>query len=234
MRAALPAGWFPDVAPVLGAVLAGFGAVWAAIFTLYTFLLAQTRIATSTGPMLDLVAQDFFGQNLPRRAGESDAAFRARIALEMFRQRGTRASVVQVLTDLVGKTPIIFEPAYPYDTGAYGAAAGGLGTAAYGRAGGYGSLLLPFQFFVIGIRGSTSPIANVGGYYYGSGWDGGGYGIGAIEYASIQQFEGLVTDADMYAAVSSVRPVATIGWMALANASPWTVPPNPVTGLAAG
>ena len=31
LRAALPARWFGDVAPVLDAVLAGIGAIWAAL-----------------------------------------------------------------------------------------------------------------------------------------------------------------------------------------------------------
>jgi hypothetical protein len=46
--------------------------------------------------------------------------------------------------------------------------------------------------------------------------------------------ESQVTDADMDKAVAQVMPVCGIGWMALTNTSPWIVPPNPVTGLAAG
>ena len=104
----------------------------------------------------------------------------------------------------------------------------------YGCAGGWGSAQLPFQFFVVGFRGSISPVAGVMGYYTGSGWAGGGYGAGAIQYVSPSWYQGQVTDADLEAAVASVLPVATIAWMAIASASPWTVPPGPVTGLAAG
>ncbi len=235
MRAALPTGWFPDVSPVLDAVLAGFGSVWAAVFGLYVYLVAQLRIATATGGTLDMIAWDFFAARLYRRPGEADPALRARIGREMFRERATRHAVVQVLTDLVGKAPVVFEPAYTYDTGGYAAAGSLVGTGlAYNRAGGYGSMMLPFQFFVVAFRGSISPIAGVMGYWYGSGWAGGGYGAGAIEYVNPSQFDGQITDAAMQAAVASVLPAATIAWMAIVDSSPWTVPPNPVTGLAAG
>ena len=45
------------------------------------------------------------------------------------------------------------------------------------------------------------------------GWFGrGGYGRGAIEYASLEMVQGQVTDADIYAAVANVFPVAVVGW----------------------
>jgi len=216
-------------------VLGGFGSVWTGVYGLYLYLLAQLRIATATGGMLDLIAADFFANTLYRRPGEADAPLRARIDREMFRERGTRASVVQVLTDLVGRAPVVFEPAYTYDTGGYAAAGSGVGSCfAYNRAGGWGSLQLPFQFFVIAFRGTISPIGGVMGQYYGSGWAGGGYGAGAIEYVTPAWYEGTVTDADMEAAVVSVLPAASIAWMAITDNMPWTAAPNPVTGLVAG
>ncbi len=235
MRAVLPARWFPDDAPVLDSVLAGLGDVWASVFGVYSFLVPQLRISTATGSMLDLISRDFFDADLLRRSGESDAALRARIIRELFRECGTRTAAVRVLTDLVDRTPIVFEPAYPHDTGGYGEAGSGVCNGlAYGVAGGYGSLRLPFEFFISGIRGSRSTIANVMGYYAGSGWAGGGYGVGAFEYASISWTEGQITDADMFAAINGVRPAATIAWMRIVDTSPWVVAPDPVTGLAIG
>jgi len=230
LQSALPPNWFPDNAPVLSAVLQGFAAVLAQVYGLYVWLLAQTRLATMTGAMIDIFALDFFAAALARRAGEADAALRARIQRELWRERATRHAVVQVLTDLVGRAPIVFEPGYTYDTGGYGSP----GNLAYGRAGGYGSLELPYQFFLIGLRGSLSPISGTMGYYTGTGWAGGGYTVGAIQYGSEIWTEGRVTDADMEGAVAKVLPTCGIAWMAITNASPWTVPPNPVTGLAAG
>jgi hypothetical protein len=228
LRSALPPNWFPDSAPVLTAVLQGFGAVFAAVYGLYLWALAQTRLATMTGWMIDIFALDFFGNWLARRPGEADAALRARIQLELWRERTTRHAVVKVLSDLVGHAPFVFEPAHPHDTGGYGIAV------AYGLAGGFGSLELPYQFFVVALRGSLGVISGSMGWYYGTGWAGGGYTVGAIQYGSEAWTQGLVTDADMEAAVARVLPVCGIAWMAISNAWPWTVPPNPVTGLTAG
>lgn len=180
LQSALPPNWFPDTAPVLSAVLQGFAAVFAQVYALYVWLLAQTRLATMTGWMIDIFALDFFAAALARRAGEADAALRARIQRELWRERATRHAVVQVLTDLVGRAPIVFEPAHPRDTGGYATP----GNLAYGLAGGYGSLELPYQFFLIGLRGSLSPISGTMGCYTGTGWAGGGYGSGAIQYGS--------------------------------------------------
>src|SRR5271170_6436910 len=219
--AVLPAGWLPDNAPILGAVLAGFGAIWAQVYALLSWVTLQTRITTATGANLDLISLDFFGNNLPRRSGESDASFEARIEREMFRPKGTRAAVVRELTDLTGQTPLIFEPRLALDTGGY--TIGGIG---YGAGGGYGSLLLPFQFFVQAYFAIPAAIANVAGYYAGSGWAGGGYGAGAIEYADISNVPGLVQNADIYAGVNNVRPVATIAWVAISAAPVLPDPPG--------
>lgn len=138
MRAVLPAGWFPDNAPILTAILTGFGTVWAQMYAVLAWVQLQTRIATASGANLDLISLDFFGDDLPRRTGESDSAFEARIERELFRPKGTRAAVVRELTDLTGQPPRIFEPRLTSDTGGY--TMGGVG---YAAGGGYGSLLLP-------------------------------------------------------------------------------------------
>jgi len=228
MRAVLPAGWFPDSAPILTAILAGFGAIWAQMYALLAWVRLQTRITTATGANLDLISLDFFGGDLQRRAGESDAAFEARIERELFRPKGTRVAVVQELTDLTGQAPRIFEPRLTSDTGGY--AIGGVG---YGAGGGYGSLLLPFQFFVQAYFAVATPIANVGGYYAGAGWAGGGYGAGAIEYADTENVPGLIQDADIYAGVNNVRPVGTIAWVAISAAPVLPDPPSMPGGLVA-
>lgn len=211
LKATLPR-WFGDSTPILDAVLQGLAWAGAFIHELYAYVKLQTRIKTATDGWLDMIAADFFGTALLRQLNQSDASFRARIIINMLRERATRAGIVKVLEDLTGRTPLVFEPARPADTGSYGGP-----TIGYGMAGGYGSLLLPFQAFVTAYRPASNGIPTVAGYGladYGATFGGpGGYGVGAIEYASQDMVQGAVTDADVYNAIDSVKPVGTIIWM---------------------
>lgn len=214
LRAALPRRWFPDTSPVLAAVLAGLAWAWAELFTLWGFVIQQCRISSATGEWLDFIAADFFGPGIRRLPSESDASFRVRIRAEMLRERGTRASIISALRDLTGRTPIVAEPAWPGSAGGYGTAAMILGTGlGYGVAGHWGSLLLPFEFFVTAYRPEGEGVASVAGYYYGSGWAGGGYGVGAIQWISDDMFRAAITDADIYDVVNRTRPAGTIAWV---------------------
>jgi hypothetical protein len=218
LKAVLPTRWFADETPVLDGMLAGLAWGWAWAYSLLRYAAAQTRIATATDVWLDVIARDFFGARLCRRAGELDQPFRNRIARELLRERGTRGSIVSVLTDLTGRVPRVFEPARATDTGAYGSLAGAGGGLGWGIAGGWGNLSLPFQCFISAYRPSGSGIASV------AGWGGslpisgmGAYGIGTIEYGSLDMLQGQVTDADIYKAVAEVMPVASIGWMRISS-----------------
>ena len=214
IKAALPTGWFPDVTPVLDGVLSGPAYGWAWSYSLIGYVKAQARRLTASGVFLDMTAADFFGGYLSRFVNESDAALSGRIGRELFREKGTRAGLIAALTDLTGRAPTVFEPGYTMDTGGYGVA-GGMG---YGIAGGYGSLALPFQFFVTAYRPHGGGIAN------SSGWRSlpvtsaaGGWGAGAIQYGSLAMIAGQVTDAAIYNAVNNVRPVASIAWTNISN-----------------
>ncbi len=208
LKSVLPR-WFGDSTTILDALLQGLA--WAAsfVYSLWAYTELQTRIKTATDGWLDMISADFFGMALPRRANQSDASFRSRIIINLFRERATRGGVVKVLQDLTGRTPTVFEPLRPMDTGAYAAPNSG-----YGLAGGYGSMLLPFQAFVNALRPTGSGIPNVGGYGGTAGGPGpGGYGVTSqIEYASLSMIQGAVTDADIYAAIDSVKPTGTILW----------------------
>jgi hypothetical protein len=209
LLALLPLRWFPDTAPVLSAVLAGLADGWSWLYTMLTYAKLQTRVATATDSFLDLISQDFFATALPRRFGESDSAFRVRIQREMLRSRATRAALISELTNLTGRTPMVFEPARPADTGAWGAAAA-LG---YGAAGGWGSLKLPFQLFVTAYRPIGTGVPLVAGWGTGTA----GWGVGAMEYASLAMVESQVTDADIDAAIAGTVPVAVTAWTRISN-----------------
>jgi hypothetical protein len=213
MRAVLPTRWFPDEAPVLDGLLSGLSSAWSWAYDQLQYVKAQTRIATTSDIWLDIVAQDFFGDNIGRRVGQSDDAFRNSIQQNLFRERGTRGAIIAELLDLTGRAPGVFEPARPTDTGGYGSLTATDTGAAYGMAGGWGNLGLPFQCFIAAFRPVGIGIAAVAGW----GEPVGGYGQGTIEYASLDMLQGQVTDDDIYAAVAEVLPVATIGWTSITS-----------------
>ena len=208
IKAVLPTRWFADATPVLDGLLAGLAWAWSWTYSLLTYLQAQTRIATATDVWLDIIANDFFGERLQRRTSQSDDAFRLLIQSSLLREHGTRQAIVAAVTDLTGRAPAVFEPMRSTDTGGY--AIGGVG---YGVGGGWGSMALPFQCFVKAYRPVGSGIALV------SGWGGpvGGYGHGAVEYASMAMVQGQVTDGDIAAAIAGVLPVAAIAWTRIEN-----------------
>jgi hypothetical protein len=213
LKQVLPLQWFPDNTPVLDTLLNGIAWAWAWVYQLLQYVITQARISTAESTWLDLIAVDYFGSRLGRRVGEDDTAYRLRIKDELIRERCTRQAVISSLADLTGEPPIIFEPANPPDTGGYssiGAMGSGL---AYGVAGGWGSLELPFQFFVTAFRPAGMGIGSVSGW----GCSGGGYGQGSLEYASLSMMPGQITDADIYSAITDVLPVGVIAWARINN-----------------
>ncbi len=203
----LPGRWFADDAPVLEAVLSGMGQAWAGVYTLLQQVRAQTRIATANGIFLDIAAQDYLGSGLPRRAGEADAAFSARLRLNLLAPRATRAGLVEAVTNLTGRAPAVFEPLNVADTGGYNVNTG------YGVAGGYGSMTMPYQFLVTVYRPNDLPANHAGGYGAGPG----GYGDAPMFYASAAELAGNVSDAEIYAMVASVVPTSSIAWTKITN-----------------
>lgn len=213
LKAVLPLRWFSDETPVLDSVLSGLGAAWAWVYSLLEYVKAQTRIATATDVWLDVIAADFFGSRLARMTGEGDASLRHRISKELLRERATRNALNLALTQLTGRSPVIFEPSRPADTGGYGSLEGDGGGVSYNAYGGWGNLDLPFQCFVTAYRPVGGGIAEVTGW----GEAAGSYGAGAIEYASLAMVPAQVTDANIYATVAATIPVATVAWTQIDN-----------------
>jgi hypothetical protein len=122
LRLSLPKQWFQTDGTVIGAILGALSTSWAWAYSLYAYIKVQSRILTATDGWLDVVAGDFFGTSVTRKASQSDASFRAAIIINLFRERATRKAIITVLTQLTGRAPVIIEPQRPADTGAYGAA----------------------------------------------------------------------------------------------------------------
>jgi hypothetical protein len=220
LRQLVPPNWLPaGLTPIYDALLSGIANALSFAYGLFAYVRLQTRIATATDGFLDLIAADFFGSQLARGPGETDGSYRARIKAGIFRERGTRRSVVLILQQLTGRAPIIFEPQRAADTGGYGRAGSnssltgaptGQSTGLfYGKAGGYGSTKLQQQAFVTAFRPIGKGIPNVAGY----GISVAGYGVPSqSEYASLSMIETAVSDADIYAAINSVRPTCATLW----------------------
>ncbi len=151
LRLTLPVHWFGDVAPVLDALLSGLSGAWSALYTLLDFVKTQSRVGSATGDFLDLAATDFFGADFARRYQESDPSLRPRLLRAMRRERATRAALVDAALE-AGFTAKVFEPAQPYDTGAYNVSAG----LAWNIAGGWGSLQMPLECLVTATRGTAA------------------------------------------------------------------------------
>lgn len=119
LKRLIPTRWFNVTAPIRDAILGGIADATAWSYSLFAFVKAQTRLATATGQFIDLFAFDYLGLTIRRRDGESDALFAPRVQKEILRPRVTRAAMIEALTDLTGRAPIIVEPWNTGDTGAW-------------------------------------------------------------------------------------------------------------------
>lgn len=151
-------GWFPnppsdgedEQAPVLNALLQGFGSVFAWVWGLLTGTDEQARLATMSGAFLDMFAADFFGTGMPRKQGESDDDYRTRIQEALFPSLGTRPDVETTIQYEVGQAGRVIEPRNATDCKGLGSLAapsigGGYGYGAPALR--YGSRMVPFQLF---------------------------------------------------------------------------------------
>lgn len=199
LKAVLPARWFPDNTPVLDALLGGLASTAATLHGMIGYVRTQTRVASVSDNFLDLATMDYCANRVSRRALESDASLRPRLLREMIRERGTNAALVAAIQDVTGRTPAIFEPMAPGNTGGYGVACG------YGAVGGYASLTMPFQCLVTAYRPFA---ANAPAWTTGPG-------PGAPVAAALVPLP--VADADIYAAIAAVTPISAIAWTSLQN-----------------
>jgi hypothetical protein len=207
LKQVLPARWFSDVTPILDALLTGLASAWSGLYALLGYVQTQTRIATATGIFLDIASVDYLGDALPRRVAEADAVYSQRIRDNLLKPSATRASLVQTLTNLTGRAPVVFEPLNATDTGGYNINLG------YNTAGGYGSTNLPYQFLLTAYRPNSTPVSNAGGYGVGPG----GYNNAPMFYADTTEFAGTVSDSEIYATIAAVLPTSSIAWTQISN-----------------
>ena len=209
----LPKRWFAEQSPNLEALLTGIATPWVWLYNLITYVVSQTRLMTATDDSLDMISNDYFGRKILRKLDESDTIYRGRILAAVLREAASRPAVSAGLEDLIGNPPTIFEPANCLDTGAYGGLQGNLGFKgmgmAYGHIGGWGSLSLPFQFFVTATRPPTPGVSMLAGY----GTSNGGYGEGSSSYVDLSLLPGHVSDADIQTALCSLLPINAVAWL---------------------
>jgi hypothetical protein len=213
LRAVLPKRWFAERSPNLTAILTSIATPWVWLYGTVNYLIIQTRLSTATDEWLDLIAYDYFGDLLGRHTVEADTSYRSRIKSALLRDAATRSAVVSGLKALTGSRPIIFEPANCMDTGSYGSALmtsahPGAGLA-YGRAGGWGSMDLPFQFFITVVRPPTPGISLLAGY----GTPNGGFGAGVISYVDLTALSEYVTDENIQDTLCNLLPVNATAWL---------------------
>ena len=148
MRVVLPSSWFPasdetgSSTPVLDAILSGIGYAWAAIFTMLQDVQVQPGLATATGSFLDLASIDFFGGQLPRQPGDTDATFRTKLLTNLLVDKATRSALISTLLRVCGTTPTVQEPQQGPGLGGYGH--GGYNVSGFAL----GSAMMPFQLLV--------------------------------------------------------------------------------------
>ena len=201
----LPAGWFLKAGTLINAVVGMIATGGEQNTSDLDYMVAQSRIATATGFWLDVISAEFFGLgNLPRRAGEADSAFRARILDEMLRIRCTRTAMISALTDLTGVAPTVFEPAI--DLGCWDV------DLAWDSSGAWGSYDLTNEGFVDVALPQAPPLDLVG--WDNGAWDQTATWIDATQEASV------IAEEEVYRVVRLTQPAGVKIW-----ARTWPAPP---------
>jgi hypothetical protein len=207
LQSYLPRDWFGDLTqtPILNALLAGAASSLSLMYMLIMFFWAQTRLQTSSGGWVDMWAADFLGTSLPRKPGESDSSYIARIQISLFQQRATRPAMIKVLTQLTGRAPIIFEPSRPLDSGCLGTplSVGYCGVARMG------SIAAPFTALINAYRPQVSGGSAGAAYSNAITHSALATPLSYGYTGSLSEETSAATDADIYAAVAATKPIAT-------------------------
>ena len=123
----VPPSWTTPEAKVRGGVfwtlMSACGLVMTFLKALLVDAIQQIRIKTAWGSTLDVMSQDYLGNEpssrLRRHANETDNDFRDRLLAEILQERATRGGVSAAVERLTGAAPSIFEPFNVLSTGAW-------------------------------------------------------------------------------------------------------------------
>jgi hypothetical protein len=193
--------WFGNNSPNLDALMLGLATTDNYIYQLIQDAQLQTRIHTATGMYLDLASLDFFGGKLPRRPNENDDSYRNRILANLFQERATRHAEYIGLLKLTGRAPLIYES---FEDGAYLDQTAYLDNSTYGFDEAYTGYIIAFR---------PSPINSMLVY----GMDNNAY-LDVTAYAyDPSDFTIIVSDADIYALVDSIKCAGTLVWVHISD-----------------
>ncbi len=238
----LPNKWFGNISqantPKLYALLEGSANTSAYIFNFIEFADLQTRIQTSTGIYLDYTSLDYFDGALPRHQGENDTSFRKRILANLLLERATRPAMVQVLTLLTGRAPIIIEGFDPYDCGCYDQTLfywswdqltpPNTWWEGYGWSQPYTAIIIAFRVAPTGLFGrggfdtftGDDMVVRPAGFFYGAPFDYEPYLSGYNGYIDLLEEAVDVSDQDIINAVQQTKVFGTKIYLYIVN------PPN--------
>lgn len=162
----VPTSWFSPFSKKPGgifwALMSAKGQLLGAMQRIIELAKAQLRIKTATGFYLDVIGEDFFGENLGRKPAESDVSYRDRILSEILREKATVGGIRAAVEQLTGAPPEVFEAFNVRSVGCwtdlYNGAYAPSTLAAWGQ-----NTLNQFQTAAFG-SGGTTPQAGVGTY----------------------------------------------------------------------
>lgn len=183
--------WFGDDFPNLIATLTGSAVCNDFVYGLLKYIRLQLRLQDMSGETLDLFSQTYFGKKLLRHFDESDDSYRTRISVTLLRPGATRQAMIDVLTSLTGRVPIIWESGI--DSAFYNHAFYGHST--------YGASDDAYQAWIIAYR-PISP-EQAGTSYYGQT---GFYGHSFYQTS----FTNGITDQDILDAIEATKVYGTL------------------------
>lgn len=191
---------------IIYSFLQGMALTDSAIYDDIKYVDLQTRIRTATGINLDYIALDFFGPNLIRHAHENDTSFRARIFANIFQEKATRYGMINVLTKLTGRVPVVIEGQYPGDIGGYDE------TLFYDESGGMG-WIEAYTAIIFVFRPQPTGIMDRGGYDIFDNKPGFGYDFHGVtpsnSYIDLSEEILDVTDDDIINAIENTKVYGT-------------------------
>ena len=208
LNAVLPPWFGNDETPILTGLLNAYAYAGSALYAENAYVQLQMRITTATDTNLDLIAVDFFGINgLPRSPGEGDTSYRNRILATILEERATRRGMVNVLTNITGNAPLIFEPMRPADGGGYSVAGCG-----YSVAGGWSNPGVPYQCFITVYAPVTKGISNIAGWNIPQG----AWNTGSQEsWSTPNNVLNALTDTQVYNAINATKCEGTVCWTSI-------------------